>query len=62
MRRKQSNICYNGEDYERVVSRQPCMCTEMDYECDFGYTRHFSSQGQCEIIVKQSSWDNAALK
>jgi len=38
-RRKQSALCYNGEDYEAVIQRTPCQCNDMDYECDFGFFR-----------------------
>ena len=45
-RRRQDAKCFNGEDYEAVTSRTPCSCTEMDYECDFGYQR--TDGGLCE--------------
>ena len=45
MRRKQDAKCYNGEEFERVIKRDPCTCTEIDYECDMGYYR--TEQGTC---------------
>lgn len=38
------------------------MCTEMDYECDFGYSRHFTADGSCELEVKKSTWDSKMLQ
>lgn len=49
-RRKQDSRCYNGEEYEGLISRMPCMCTEMDYECDFGYTRSENKEGNLKCI------------
>lgn len=37
VRRKKDAKCFNGEDHEPVVQRSPCVCTELDFECDFGY-------------------------
>lgn len=39
VRRKGNAACYNGEDVERIVQRSACTCTEMDFECDVGYSR-----------------------
>jgi len=58
-RRKQNALCYNGEDLERVTKRIPCACTEMDYECSYGYQRA-ATGGSCERINKShQSWDKA---
>lgn len=38
-RRKQDAECHNGEAYDRVITRTNCECTDLDYECDFGYVR-----------------------
>ena len=43
VRRKRSAKCYNGEEFERQVSVEPCICTEEDWECDFGYERDSSA-------------------
>ena len=43
MRRKADAMCFNGEDHERVVKREACACTEMDYQCDIGYTLDINS-------------------
>lgn len=39
IRRKQDAECDNGELLERKILRSYCTCTEMDYECDYGYKR-----------------------
>ena len=54
VRRKQNSLCYNGEDLERVTHRESCQCTEIDYECDFGYFRN--SNGACELVSDEASW------
>lgn len=38
-RRKQDALCYIGEDYLPTISRIPCACSEMDYECDIDFFR-----------------------
>lgn len=47
VRRKQSSECYNGEDHETVTHIEPCVCVEMDYECDVGYARS-TPNGDCQ--------------
>lgn len=39
-RRKQASECYNGVAFERPKESKNCACTERDYQCDFGFTRH----------------------
>lgn len=39
VRRKQDAECYNGAEFERSNFKEPCTCTEDDYECDLGYYR-----------------------
>merc|ERR1711862_933163 len=38
-RRKQTSECFNGESFERPVTRKNCACTEEDYECEVGFSR-----------------------
>ena len=38
-RRRPTSECFNGEQYERKVIKNPCECTEEDYECEFGFRR-----------------------
>ena len=45
VRRKAASECFNGEALERQIFRQFCTCTEMDYECDYGYYR--ADDGRC---------------
>lgn len=47
IRRKQSALCFNGEEHEQVTRVEPCTCTEMDFECDIGYFRQAGSSGPC---------------
>lgn len=49
VRRKQDSECYNGEDMERQIMRQSCICTQADYECDVNYI--MSKSGKCEPIA-----------
>ena len=49
VRRKQDSECFNGEELERKIVRNYCQCTEMDYECDAGFTRN-PDTGRCEQI------------
>lgn len=57
IRRKPSAGCYLGDDYQRTVHRWPCMCTEMDYECDLGYVRDSLKSNTCvkQIIYPDDS-------
>ncbi len=38
-RRRPDSECYNGARFEHPVSVENCLCTEEDYECDFGFQR-----------------------
>ncbi|CAK8989334.1 unnamed protein product [Durusdinium trenchii] len=42
-RRKQTSECFNGEKFERPVSRKNCECTQEDFECEVGFTRPVGS-------------------
>jgi len=56
VRRKQDSECYNGEEYERVVRRIPCLCSENDYECDVNY---ILKDGKCVAIKEELKiWDS----
>lgn len=55
VRRKQDAMCYNGEDLERIIHREPCSCTEMDYECDVGFHRAEGSSGACQEVPTTAS-------
>lgn len=62
IRRKQTSQCFNGEDLERVERREPCACNEMDYECDWGYTRPMGSTGTCTLELEESLWQKNLAK
>ena len=32
--------CYNGRDYERLISVENCLCQMNDFQCDFGFKRY----------------------
>lgn len=59
VRRKADKQCFNGEDYDRVIKREPCECSEMDYECDIGY---FRKPGELMCTYKESSLSLIAQK
>lgn len=42
-RRKQTSECFNGEKFERPVTRANCPCTQEDFECEMGFTRQLDS-------------------
>lgn len=47
VRRKRDAECYNGEEMERKILRSYCQCSEMDYECDFGYAKDGNNNNVC---------------
>lgn len=46
VRRRRDRECFNGVEYERSEVRRNCACTELDFECDFGFER-MTSSGPC---------------
>ncbi|XP_073409181.1 VPS10 domain-containing receptor SorCS1 isoform X3 [Dendrobates tinctorius] len=44
MKRRSERKCMQGR-FAGAMSSEPCVCTEADFECDYGYERH--SSGQC---------------
>mmetsp|Transcript_5993 Transcript_5993/g.13214 ORF Transcript_5993/g.13214 Transcript_5993/m.13214 type:complete len:851 (-) Transcript_5993:201-2753(-) len=42
-RRKQTSECFNGEKFERPVTRKNCQCTEEDFDCELGFSRKIGS-------------------
>ena len=52
VRRKRDRQCYNSEEKEAILFQENCPCTEMDFECDFGYKR--TDSGQCEPVKDQT--------
>ncbi|XP_071419982.1 VPS10 domain-containing receptor SorCS1 isoform X2 [Pithys albifrons albifrons] len=43
-KRKSEKKCMQGK-YAGGMTSEPCVCTEADFDCDYGYERH--SNGQC---------------
>uniref|UniRef100_A0A8D0GK12 Sortilin related VPS10 domain containing receptor 1 n=1 Tax=Sphenodon punctatus TaxID=8508 RepID=A0A8D0GK12_SPHPU len=43
-KRKSEKKCMQGK-YAGAMASEPCVCTEADFDCDYGYERH--SNGQC---------------
>ncbi|CAE7329343.1 VPS10, partial [Symbiodinium sp. CCMP2592] len=42
-RRKQTSECFNGEKFERPISKKNCECTQENFECEVGFTRAVGS-------------------
>eukprot|EP00828_Plagiopyla_frontata_P032533 TRINITY_DN4239_c0_g1_i2.p1 TRINITY_DN4239_c0_g1~~TRINITY_DN4239_c0_g1_i2.p1 ORF type:complete len:572 (+),score=98.89 TRINITY_DN4239_c0_g1_i2:58-1773(+) len=45
VRRKQNSQCLNQYDFQSAVKTENCECTEMDWECDTGFSRE--NDGPC---------------
>ncbi|XP_021254219.1 VPS10 domain-containing receptor SorCS1 [Numida meleagris] len=43
-KRKSEKKCMQGK-YAGAMTSEPCVCTDADFDCDYGYERH--SNGQC---------------
>lgn len=50
VRRKQTAKCFNGEDHEPAIKREPCVCTENDFECDIGFFRSEGGATTCNMV------------
>ncbi|CAD7936774.1 unnamed protein product [Amoebophrya sp. A25] len=55
-RRKPSAECFNGEAFERPVTKKSCQCTPEDYMCELGFTRNVGSMecGQVEVDAEST--------
>eukprot|EP00927_Polykrikos_kofoidii_P056704 TRINITY_DN50794_c0_g1_i1.p1 TRINITY_DN50794_c0_g1~~TRINITY_DN50794_c0_g1_i1.p1 ORF type:complete len:985 (-),score=196.18 TRINITY_DN50794_c0_g1_i1:139-3018(-) len=42
-RRKRTSSCWNGEQFERAVTKKICSCTQEDFACETGFTRELGS-------------------
>ena len=49
VRRKPKRNCFNGITFERKKKIEQCKCTEDDYECDYGFTRLYTSD-PCTMV------------
>ncbi|TMS04925.1 VPS10 domain-containing receptor SorCS1, partial [Larimichthys crocea] len=45
MKRRPGNRCMLAQDYSRIYSSEPCLCTAYDFECDYGWERQ--TNGKC---------------
>ncbi|KAM8739141.1 VPS10 domain-containing receptor SorCS3 [Acanthopagrus schlegelii] len=45
MKRRPGNRCMLAQDYSRIYSSEPCVCTVYDFECDYGWERQ--ADGKC---------------
>ncbi|XP_004077390.2 VPS10 domain-containing receptor SorCS3 [Oryzias latipes] len=45
MKRRPGNRCMLTQDYSRIYSSEPCLCTAFDFECDYGWERQ--ADGKC---------------
>ncbi|KAM9364971.1 VPS10 domain-containing receptor SorCS3 [Pholidichthys leucotaenia] len=45
MKRRPGNRCMLAQDYSRIYSSEPCLCTSYDFECDYGWERQ--ADGKC---------------
>ncbi|KAM6916732.1 VPS10 domain-containing receptor SorCS3-like [Xenentodon cancila] len=45
MKRRPGNRCMLAQDYSRIYSSEPCLCTSYDFECDYGWERQ--GDGKC---------------
>ncbi|KAF7220419.1 VPS10 domain-containing receptor SorCS3 [Nothobranchius furzeri] len=45
MKRRPGNRCMLAQDYSRIYSSEPCLCTAYDFECDYGWERQ--TDGKC---------------
>lgn len=52
-RRIHETNCYNGINYDRPVRTEVCVCTQWDFECDFGFSRQ-SSKSKSNCIFNKS--------
>ncbi|MGH0128623.1 UNVERIFIED_CONTAM: hypothetical protein FKN15_058452 [Acipenser sinensis] len=42
-RLKKKSVCINGRDYIVEKEQNPCLCSKLDYMCDYGYYRQENS-------------------
>jgi hypothetical protein len=47
-RRKQTSECFNGEKFERPVTKKNCACTQENFNCEMGFARKVDSL-ECKL-------------
>jgi len=55
-RRKRNSACFNGQDYEPIVTTTRCPCTRDDFECDYCFETSSINPDMCVL----STSDNCA--
>lgn len=59
VRRKVDSFCYNGPEFKKQVFRESCKCTDLDFECDVGYSR--VENGPCKMTNVTRSTDELLM-
>jgi len=52
-RRKATSECFNGEKFERPVTRKNCACTEENFDCEMGFARKIGGT-ECKLVDDQT--------
>jgi len=60
-RRKQTSECFNGELFERPVTRKNCPCVETDFECEMGFARKVGSS-ECRVVDETLTQDKVPVQ
>ncbi len=63
MRKKTTSTCFNGQAFDKILFKEHCKCSPLDYECDTGYSRE--ANGPCRLTnssktgseIMASFWD-----
>ena len=45
-----------------MTHREPCACTDYDYECDYGYEKVSQSSSSCVLATDKATWDATSEK
>jgi hypothetical protein len=53
-RRKQTSECFNGEKFERPVTKKNCGCTEANFNCEMGFARKIGAM-ECKLTEDYST-------
>ncbi|VDD79952.1 unnamed protein product [Mesocestoides corti] len=48
-RLKEDSLCFSNVEFRIPQSYEICACTELDYECEYGYWREFGGGGKCVV-------------
>ncbi|XP_060532386.1 sortilin-related receptor-like isoform X2 [Cylas formicarius] len=56
-RRTPKAYCLNGLDFVRLISKQPCDCDILDFECDFGFNKTETMPPRCILDKSLQSYN-----